>query len=200
LPGYFLTRCSFFPLRYKAPLAFPQTFSLYFYSYTILPDSLSLFGFKWLLARMRWSRAPGLPSVRITNLSCECKHAPCLPQPAITTETKYTVCHFRHNDRSQTSAVTASRNLLLHQKRFISGKLCLKYLHQHWVHMAVMVVRRISIFFPFLLTILLLVHAYNEDAERVSPADKRFQKQTTGTRLRASHNTSIRLCLTQVDR
>jgi hypothetical protein len=32
----------FFPLRYKAPLAFPQMFSLYFYSYTILSDSLSL--------------------------------------------------------------------------------------------------------------------------------------------------------------
>jgi hypothetical protein len=32
--------------RYKAPLAFPQIFSLYFYSYTIFPDSLSLFGFK----------------------------------------------------------------------------------------------------------------------------------------------------------
>jgi hypothetical protein len=35
----------FSPLRYKAPLAFPQTFSLFFYSYTILSDSLSLFGF-----------------------------------------------------------------------------------------------------------------------------------------------------------
>jgi hypothetical protein len=33
----------FFPFRYKAPLAFPQMFSLYFYSYTILSDSLSLF-------------------------------------------------------------------------------------------------------------------------------------------------------------
>jgi hypothetical protein len=32
----------FFALRYKAPLAFPQTFSLYLYSYTILSD----FGFK----------------------------------------------------------------------------------------------------------------------------------------------------------
>jgi hypothetical protein len=32
----------FFPLRYKAPLAFPQIFSLYFYSYTVLSDSLSL--------------------------------------------------------------------------------------------------------------------------------------------------------------
>jgi len=42
LPGFLLTRCSFFPLRYKAPLAFPQMFSLYFYSYTILSDSLSL--------------------------------------------------------------------------------------------------------------------------------------------------------------
>jgi hypothetical protein len=42
LPGYLLTRCSFFPLRYKALLAFPQMFSLYFYSYTILSDSLSL--------------------------------------------------------------------------------------------------------------------------------------------------------------
>jgi hypothetical protein len=31
----------FFPLRYKAPPAFPQMFSLYFYSYTILSDSLS---------------------------------------------------------------------------------------------------------------------------------------------------------------
>jgi hypothetical protein len=42
----------FFPLRCKAPLAFPQIFSLYFYSYTILSDSLSLslslFGFKGL--------------------------------------------------------------------------------------------------------------------------------------------------------
>jgi hypothetical protein len=37
----------FFPLRYKAPLAFPQMFSLYIYSYTILSDSLSL-GFKVL--------------------------------------------------------------------------------------------------------------------------------------------------------
>jgi hypothetical protein len=36
----------FFPLRYKAPLAFPQMFSLYFYSYTLLSDSLSLSGFK----------------------------------------------------------------------------------------------------------------------------------------------------------
>jgi hypothetical protein len=42
LPGYLLTRCSFFPLRYKAPFAFPQMFSLFFYSYTILSDSLSL--------------------------------------------------------------------------------------------------------------------------------------------------------------
>jgi hypothetical protein len=50
LPGYLLTRCSFFPLRYKAPLAFPQMFFLYFYSYTILFDSLSLslFVFKGL--------------------------------------------------------------------------------------------------------------------------------------------------------
>jgi hypothetical protein len=32
----------FYPLRYKAPLAFPQMFSLYFYSYTIFSDSLSL--------------------------------------------------------------------------------------------------------------------------------------------------------------
>jgi hypothetical protein len=32
----------FSPLRYKAPLAYPQMFSLYFYSYTILSDSLSL--------------------------------------------------------------------------------------------------------------------------------------------------------------
>jgi hypothetical protein len=31
----------FLPLRYKAPLAFPQMFSLFFYSYTILSDSLS---------------------------------------------------------------------------------------------------------------------------------------------------------------
>jgi hypothetical protein len=31
----------FSPLRYKAPLAFHQMFSLYFYSYTILSDSLS---------------------------------------------------------------------------------------------------------------------------------------------------------------
>jgi hypothetical protein len=38
----------FFPLRHKAPLAFPQIFSLYFYSYTILSDSLSLFGLKRL--------------------------------------------------------------------------------------------------------------------------------------------------------
>jgi hypothetical protein len=42
----------FFPLRYKAPFAFPQMFSLFFYSYTILSDSLSLslslFGFKGL--------------------------------------------------------------------------------------------------------------------------------------------------------
>jgi hypothetical protein len=29
------------PLRYKAPLAFPQMFSLHFYSSTILPDSAS---------------------------------------------------------------------------------------------------------------------------------------------------------------
>jgi hypothetical protein len=32
----------FFPLRYNAPLAFPQMFPLFFYSYTILSDSLSL--------------------------------------------------------------------------------------------------------------------------------------------------------------
>jgi hypothetical protein len=32
----------FFSLRHKAPLAFPQMFSLFFYSYTILSDSLSL--------------------------------------------------------------------------------------------------------------------------------------------------------------
>jgi hypothetical protein len=38
----------FFPFRYKAPLAFPQMFSLFLYSYTILSDSLSLFGFKGL--------------------------------------------------------------------------------------------------------------------------------------------------------
>jgi hypothetical protein len=38
----------FFLLRYKAPLVFPQMFSLYFYSYTILSDSLSLFIFKEL--------------------------------------------------------------------------------------------------------------------------------------------------------
>jgi hypothetical protein len=38
----------FFSLRYKAPLAFPQMFSLYCYSYTILSDSLSSFGFKRL--------------------------------------------------------------------------------------------------------------------------------------------------------
>jgi hypothetical protein len=31
----------FFPLRHKAPLSFPQMFSLYFYSYTILSDYLS---------------------------------------------------------------------------------------------------------------------------------------------------------------
>jgi hypothetical protein len=31
----------FFPIRYKAPLAFLQMFSLFFYSYTILSDSLS---------------------------------------------------------------------------------------------------------------------------------------------------------------
>jgi hypothetical protein len=37
----------FFPLRHKAPLAFPQMFSLYFYSYSILSDSLSP-GFKGL--------------------------------------------------------------------------------------------------------------------------------------------------------
>jgi hypothetical protein len=37
----------FFPLRHEAPHAFPQMFSLYFYSYTILSDSLSL-GFKGL--------------------------------------------------------------------------------------------------------------------------------------------------------
>jgi hypothetical protein len=42
LPGYLLTRCSFAPLRYKAPLAFPQMFDLLSYSYTILSDSLSL--------------------------------------------------------------------------------------------------------------------------------------------------------------
>jgi hypothetical protein len=33
----------FFSLRYKASLAFPQIFSLHFYSSTILPDSLSVF-------------------------------------------------------------------------------------------------------------------------------------------------------------
>jgi hypothetical protein len=44
----------FFPLRYKAPLAFPQMFSLYFYSYTILSDS----GFKGLKRReWRWERS-----------------------------------------------------------------------------------------------------------------------------------------------
>jgi hypothetical protein len=32
----------FFPLRQKAPLAFPQMISLFFYYYTILSDSLSL--------------------------------------------------------------------------------------------------------------------------------------------------------------
>jgi hypothetical protein len=32
----------FFPLTYKTPLAFPHMFSRYFYSYTILSDSLSL--------------------------------------------------------------------------------------------------------------------------------------------------------------
>jgi hypothetical protein len=32
----------FFSLRYKAPLAFPQMFSLFLYSYTILSDYLSL--------------------------------------------------------------------------------------------------------------------------------------------------------------
>jgi hypothetical protein len=42
LPGCLLTRCSFSPLRYKAPLAFPQMFSLFFCSYTILSDSLSV--------------------------------------------------------------------------------------------------------------------------------------------------------------
>jgi hypothetical protein len=40
LPGYPLTTCSFFPPRYKAPLAFPEMFSLRFYSSTIRPDSL----------------------------------------------------------------------------------------------------------------------------------------------------------------
>jgi hypothetical protein len=41
LPGYLLTRRSFsLSPRYKAPLAFPQMFSLYVYSYTILPDSV----------------------------------------------------------------------------------------------------------------------------------------------------------------
>jgi hypothetical protein len=38
----------FFPLSHKAPLAFPQMFSLFFYSYTILSDSLSLSSFKGL--------------------------------------------------------------------------------------------------------------------------------------------------------
>jgi hypothetical protein len=32
----------FFPLRHKAPLTFPQMFSLYLYSYTILSGNLSL--------------------------------------------------------------------------------------------------------------------------------------------------------------
>jgi hypothetical protein len=53
LPGYLLTRWCFFPLRYKAPFAFPQMFYLYFYSYIVISDSLSLslslsFGFKGL--------------------------------------------------------------------------------------------------------------------------------------------------------
>jgi hypothetical protein len=44
----------FFPLRYKAPLAFPQMFSRSFYSYTILSDSLSL-GFKVSVdIRLQW--------------------------------------------------------------------------------------------------------------------------------------------------
>jgi hypothetical protein len=52
LPGYLLTRCSFYPLRYKAPLAFTQMFSLFFYSYTILYDSL---GFKGSVdIRLQW--------------------------------------------------------------------------------------------------------------------------------------------------
>jgi hypothetical protein len=33
----------FFPLRHKVLLAFPQMFSIFFYSYTILSDSFSLF-------------------------------------------------------------------------------------------------------------------------------------------------------------
>jgi hypothetical protein len=61
----------FFPLRYKAPLAFPQMFSLYFYSYTILPDTLSLFGFKLLTQRF-WtlSRRHAPWSVRDVTSVC----------------------------------------------------------------------------------------------------------------------------------
>jgi hypothetical protein len=43
----------FFPLRYKAPLAFPQMFYLYFYSYTILSDSPFFFVFKGLTNRSK---------------------------------------------------------------------------------------------------------------------------------------------------
>jgi hypothetical protein len=43
LPGYLLTRCSFLHLWYKARLAFPQRFSVFFYSYNVLCHlSLSL--------------------------------------------------------------------------------------------------------------------------------------------------------------
>jgi hypothetical protein len=38
----------FLPPRYKAHPAFPQMFYLYFYTYSILPDTLSLFSFKGL--------------------------------------------------------------------------------------------------------------------------------------------------------
>jgi hypothetical protein len=47
LPGYLLKSCSFPPLTYKAHFAFPQMFSLYFYSSAVLPDSLS-YSLQWV--------------------------------------------------------------------------------------------------------------------------------------------------------
>jgi hypothetical protein len=47
LPGYLLTGCSFSPSDIKRLSLSPQMFSLFFYSYTILSDSLSLFGFSF---------------------------------------------------------------------------------------------------------------------------------------------------------
>jgi hypothetical protein len=74
----------FFPLRYKAPLAFAQMFSLYFYSYTILSDSLSL-----SLRRLQFSLSRCRGSIKAERSNCfyyllrPCAHRGTSKEPSV---------------------------------------------------------------------------------------------------------------------